>query len=72
MERRQGTEDGGGIQDVATRRRRKESWCWYHRECDDQKGCGMSGEMAGEDHCNMDDDPPTDGMCPLGQWIPNR
>ena len=23
----------------------------------------MSGEMTGEDHCSMDDDPPTDGMC---------
>ena len=25
----------------------------------------MSGEMAGEDHCSMDDDPSTDGMCHL-------
>ena len=24
--------------------------------------------MAGEDHCRMDDDPPTDGMCHLRLW----
>ena len=32
----------------------------------------MSGEMAGEDHCRMDDDPPTDDMCPLRLRIPDR
>ena len=24
--------------------------------------------MVGEDHCRMDDDPPTDGMCHLRLW----
>ena len=28
--------------------------------------CITSGEMAGEDHYRVDDDPPTDGGVPLG------
>ena len=31
----------------------------------------VHGEMAGEDHCSMYDDPPTDGMCHLRLWTPN-
>ena len=31
-----------------------------------------SGEMAGEDHCNKDDDPPTDGMGHLRLRTPDR
>ena len=27
--------------------------------------------MAGEDHCSMDDDPPTYGMCHLRLWTPD-
>ena len=51
--------------------RRKEYWCWYHRECGDQQGSGTNGEMAGEDHCRMHDDPPTDGMCHLRLRTPD-
>ena len=43
----------------------------YHRECGHQQGSGASGEMAGEDHCRMDDDPPTDGMCHLRLRTPD-
>ena len=30
-----------------------------------------SGEMAGDDHCSMDDDPPTDGICHLRLRTPD-
>ena len=38
---------------------------WYHRECGDHQGNDTSGEMAMENHCSMDDDPPTYGVCHL-------
>ena len=35
------------------------------------KEVSTSGEMAGEDHCRMNDDPPTDGMCHLRLRTPD-
>ena len=35
------------------------------------KGSGMSGVMGGEDHCRMDDAPPTYGMCHLRLRTPD-
>ena len=32
----------------------------------------QNGEMAGEDHCSLDDDPPRDGMCHLRLRTPDR
>ena len=40
----------------------------------DQQGSGRrytSGEMAGDDHCSMDDDPPTDSVCHLHLRTPD-
>ena len=51
-----------------------EGVCCYHVwrvECGDHQAISTSGEMAMDDHCRMDDDPPIYGMCPLRLRTPD-